>query len=113
MRCVGRCKDLVVHGGQKISALEVQTLLMACPGVADADVVGRPDPQLAERLCACVVAAPGTAPTLAQLMDYLRSQRHLAVYKLPEHLRRLPALPRNPVGKVLKRDLRDLLRAAT
>ena len=44
-------------------------------------------------------------------MDYLRSRRHLAVYKLPEHLRRLAALPRKPVGKVLKRDLRDLLGA--
>lgn len=58
-----------------------------------------------------MVAAPGHTPTLAQWVDYLRSQRHLAVYKLPEHLRLLPALPRNPVGKVLKRDLRDLLRA--
>ena len=55
MRYVGHCKDLVVRGGQKISALEVATLLMACPGVAgvaDVEVVGRPDPQLGERLCA-------------------------------------------------------------
>ena len=57
-------------------------------------VVGQPIPQLGERLCACVVAAPGHTPTLAQWVDYLRSQRQLAVYKLPEHLRLLPALPR-------------------
>ncbi len=118
-RFVGRFKDIVVRGGQKISALELETLLMACPGVADvadvADVavVGQPDAELGERLRACVVAAPGSTPTLAQLVDYLRNQCHVAVYKLPEHLLRLPALPRNPVGKVLKRDLRDLLRAPT
>lgn len=44
MRYVGHCKDLVVRGGQKISALEVATPLMACPGVADVAVVGQPDP---------------------------------------------------------------------
>ena len=58
-----------------------------------------------------MVAAPGHTLTPAQLVDYLHRQRHLAVYKLPEHLRRLAALPRKPVGKVLKRDLRDLLGA--
>ena len=110
-RYVGRCKDIVVRGGQKISALEVETLLMACPGVADVAVVGQPDAELGERLCACVVATPDSTPTLAQLVDYLRNQCHVAVYKLPEHLLLLPALPRNPVGKVLKRDLRDLLKA--
>lgn len=107
-RYVGRCKDIIVRGGQKISALEVETLLLACPGVADVAVVGQADAQLGERLCACVVAAPSHTPTLAQLVEYLRSQCHVAVYKLPEHLLLLPALPRNPVGKVLKRDLRDL-----
>lgn len=110
-RYVGRCKDIVVRGGQKISALELETLLMACPGVADVAVVGQADVRLGERLCACVVAAPGAAPTLAHVVDYLRDQCQVAVYKLPEHLLLLPALPRNPVGKVLKRNLRDLLEA--
>ena len=105
-RFVGRCKDIVVRGGMKISALEVEALLMACPGVQDAAVIGLPDTTLGERVCACVVAAPGAGLTLAHLVAYLRDERQVAVYKLPEHLALLPALPRNPVGKVLKRELR-------
>jgi acyl-CoA synthetase (AMP-forming)/AMP-acid ligase II len=108
-RFVGRCKDIVVRGGMKISALEVEALLMACPGVQDAAVIGLPDATLGERVCACVVAAPGVALTLAHLVAFLRDERRVAVYKLPEHLMLLPALPRNPVGKVLKRELRARL----
>ena len=108
-RYVGRCKDIVVRGGLKISALEVETLLLACPGVADVAVVGQPDATLGERVCACAVAVPGHQLTLAQLVDHLRQHCQVAVYKWPEHLLLLPALPRNPVGKVLKRDLRQLL----
>ncbi len=105
-RFVGRSKDIVVRGGMKISALEVEQLLMACPGVQDAVVIGQPDDVLGERVCACVVAAPGAEVTLAALVAFLRDERQVAVYKLPEHLMLLPALPRNPVGKVLKRELR-------
>lgn len=106
-RFVGRCKDIVVRGGMKISAVEVEMLLLACPGVQDAAVIGMPDAVLGERVCACVVPAPGMEPTLDQLVAYLRDERQVAVYKLPEHLILLPALPRNPVGKVLKRELRE------
>jgi acyl-CoA synthetase (AMP-forming)/AMP-acid ligase II len=105
-RFVGRSKDIVVRGGMKISALEVELLLMACPGVQDAVVIGQPDATLGERVCACVVAAPGAEVTLQTLVAFLRDERQVAVYKLPEHLMLLPALPRNPVGKVLKRELR-------
>ena len=105
-RFVGRCKDIVVRGGMKISALELEALLMACPGVQDAAVIGVPDETLGERVCACVVAAPGAGLTLPHLVAFLRDERQVAVYKLPEQLLLLPALPRNPVGKVLKRELR-------
>ena len=108
LRFVGRCKDIVVRGGMKISAVELETLLLACPGVRDAAVIGLPDPVLGERVCACVVAAPGAALALPQLVAWLRDERHVAQYKLPEHLWLLEALPRNPVGKVLKRELREL-----
>ncbi len=108
-RFVGRCKDIVVRGGMKISALEVELLLLACPGVQDAAVVGINDATLGERVCACVVAQPGAAVSLAGLVAYLRDECRVAVYKLPEHLLLLPALPRNPVGKVLKNELRARL----
>jgi acyl-CoA synthetase (AMP-forming)/AMP-acid ligase II len=109
---VGRCKDIVVRGGMKISEVEIETLLLAFPGVRDAAVVGAPDPVLGERVCACVVPAPEAEITLPALVRWLRDDRHVAVYKLPERLLLLDALPRNPVGKVLKRELRARLAAA-
>jgi acyl-CoA synthetase (AMP-forming)/AMP-acid ligase II len=105
-RYVGRSKDLVIRGGVNISSEEIENLLIACPGVRDAAVVAVPDATLGERLCACIVAAEGQSVTLDSLGAWLREEKRVAVYKLPEYLLLLPALPRNPVGKVLKRDLR-------
>jgi acyl-CoA synthetase (AMP-forming)/AMP-acid ligase II len=106
-RYVGRSKDLVIRGGVNISSEEIENLLMACPGVREAAVVGVPDATLGERVCACVVAAEGTHITLVDITTYLRDHKRVAVYKLPELLLLLPALPRNPVGKILKRELRN------
>lgn len=106
-RFVGRCKDIVVRGGMKISAEEVEALLLGHPDVADAAVVAAPDDALGEKVCACIVPRTGRQPSLQDLVHHLRESCHLAPYKLPEHLLVLPALPRNPVGKVLKRDLRE------
>ena len=105
-RYVGRSKDLVIRGGVNISSEEIENLLMACPGVRDAAVVAVPDATLGEKLCACVVVAEGVEVTLESLGKYLRDDKRIAVYKLPEYLMLLPALPRNPVGKILKRELR-------
>jgi acyl-CoA synthetase (AMP-forming)/AMP-acid ligase II len=111
-RYVGRSKDLVIRGGVNISSEEVENLLLGCPGVREAAVVGVPDAVLGEKLCACVVAADEREPpTLPALVAHLREQRKVAIYKLPEYLLLLPALPRNPVGKILKRELRERARA--
>jgi acyl-CoA synthetase (AMP-forming)/AMP-acid ligase II len=106
-RYVGRSKDLVIRGGVNISSEEIENLLLGCPGVAEAAVVGVPDDTLGERVCACVVARPGESVSLDAINAFLREQRHIAVFKLPERLLLLDALPRNPVGKLLKRDLRE------
>jgi acyl-CoA synthetase (AMP-forming)/AMP-acid ligase II len=106
-RYVGRSKDLVIRGGVNISSEEVENLLMACPGVREAAVVGVPDAVLGEKICACVVPAEGSEVTLAQITGFLREHKRIAVYKLPEYLLLIDALPRNPVGKILKRELRQ------
>lgn len=111
-RYVGRSKDLVIRGGVNISSEEIESLLLACPGVREAAVVGVPDEVLGERLCACVVSADPAVPvTLAGIANFLREQKRVAVYKLPEYLLPLAELPRNPVGKILKRELRLRARA--
>jgi len=72
-------------------------------------VVAYPDEVLGERACAVVVTRPGQTVTLAEIIAYLR-ELGIATFKLPERLEIRAELPRNPLGKILKRDLRDELR---
>ena len=110
-RYVGRSKDLVIRGGMNISSEEIEGLLAACPGVQEVAVVGVPDRILGEKLCACVVSATGQTVSLGDLVEFLRDQKRVAAYKLPEYVLQIDALPRNPVGKILKRELREQARA--
>jgi acyl-CoA synthetase (AMP-forming)/AMP-acid ligase II len=110
LRYVDRAKDLVIRGGMNISPAEMEGLIIAHPAVAEVAVVGVPDPVLTERVCAVVVLSGELS--LESLTDFLREQR-VASYKLPERLEVVDALPRNPVGKVLKRELRQLVEAST
>lgn len=110
LRYVDRSKDMVIRGGMNIAPAELETLIAAHPAVAEVAVVGYPDDVLGEKVCAAIALKPGASMALEDLTDYLRAQE-IATYKLPERLWVLDALPRNPVGKVLKRQLRDELRA--
>jgi len=111
LRYVGRARDIIVRGGMNISPAELEDLLGEHPAVAEVAVVGMPDELLGERTAAVVVLTPGAdPPTLDELVALLR-ERMIASYKLPERLEVVDALPRNPVGKVLKRELREWLRA--
>jgi acyl-CoA synthetase len=107
---VDRSKDMVVRGGMKISAAELEGFISGHPAVFDVAVVGYPDEVLGERACAVVVPRPGATVTLAEITGYLRGLG-IATFKLPERLEIRDELPRNPLGKILKRDLRDQLRA--
>ncbi len=95
---VGRLKELVNRGGLHVSPAEVETAVRLHPGVADSAVVATPDPVLGEAVCACVVAAAGGAPTLAELRDFLAPV--LARHKLPDELCLVEAIPRTKIGKV-------------
>jgi acyl-CoA synthetase (AMP-forming)/AMP-acid ligase II len=101
----GRLKDIIIRKGENISAKEIEDLLFAHPSVADAAVVGLPDPKSGERACAVLVCKPGLTITFDEMMSYLRDAR-LSAHKIPEQLEIVEALPRNPSGKVLKKDLR-------
>ena len=108
-RFVGRLKDVIIRGGMNISSEEIEGHLIGHPAVADAAVVGAPDPNLGERLCAFVVFKPGQSADLGDINRFLTGDKHVAVYKQIERLEVIDVLPRNPVGKVLKRELRQSL----
>ncbi|MBI1735184.1 MAG: AMP-binding protein [Candidatus Rokubacteria bacterium] len=106
----GRKKDLINRGGEKISAEEVENLVLAHPAVLHVAVVAMPDPVLGERACAFVVPRPGSTLTLADLTRFLIEDRRVAKYKVPERLELRDQLPATAVGKISKRDLREELR---
>jgi len=104
-----RIKDMIVTGGENVYPAEVENVLAAHPGVVDAAVIGVPDDRWGETVKAIVVRAPGAdgddAGLCADIVDHVR--RHLAHYKCPTSIDFVEALPRNPSGKVLKRELRS------
>ncbi|WP_367336842.1 class I adenylate-forming enzyme family protein [Phycicoccus sp.] len=102
---VDRAKDLIIRGGMNIAPAEVEGLIAGHPAVAEVAVFGVPDEVLGERVAAVVSLKPEQSLDLDGLGEFLR-EKQVAHYKFPERLEVVPALPRNPVGKVLKRDLR-------
>jgi acyl-CoA synthetase (AMP-forming)/AMP-acid ligase II len=105
VRITGRLKDVIIRKGENISAKEIEDLLFTHPDVADVAVVGLPDEERGERVCAVVVGRDAAPPLeFAAMVAFLRDGGLMA-QKLPEQLERVDVLPRNPTGKVLKRDL--------
>ncbi|MGW3095553.1 class I adenylate-forming enzyme family protein [Streptomyces sp. NPDC001102] len=104
----GRLKDVIIRKGENISAKEIEDLLAAHPAVGDVAVIGLPDAERGERVCAVVEQPAGTAElTLDAVTAYLRAEG-LSVHKLPEQLELVDALPRNDtLRKVLKYKLRE------
>lgn len=101
----GRLKDIIIRKGENISAKEIEDLLFAHPSVADAAVIGLPDDKSGERACAVIVCKPDMTITFEDIVSFLK-RAQLSVHKIPEQLEIVSALPRNPSGKVLKKDLR-------
>jgi len=104
---VGRSKEIIIRGGQNISPAEVESLVESHPAVREAACAAYADERLGERVCAVVALHPDQSLTLDELTAYLK-EKDLAVYKLPERLRTIEALPRNPLGKVLRRELTEV-----
>ncbi|MFD5429214.1 acyl-CoA synthetase [Streptomyces sp. NPDC127084] len=106
VRIVGRkATDLIKSGGYKIGAGEIENALLDHPDVREVAVTGEPDPDLGERVVAWVVAAdPERPPSAEALADHVAAQ--LAPHKRPRTVRYLESLPRNDMGKIMKRALR-------
>jgi 2,3-dihydroxybenzoate-AMP ligase len=106
----GRRKDQINRGGEKISCDEIENLIFAHPAVKSVVLVAMPDPVFGEKACACVIPKPGATLLFAELTAFLRAQR-IASFKLPERLELMDEFPVSPVGKILKRQLRDMIAA--
>ncbi|MFM2055666.1 MAG: hypothetical protein RLY71_51 [Pseudomonadota bacterium] len=104
----GRKKDLINRGGEKISCEEVENLIFKHPKVQQVALVAMPDAVFGEKACAFVVCKPGEPLGFAELINFLKAER-IASFKLPERLETVDHLPTSLVGKILKRQLRDLI----
>jgi fatty-acyl-CoA synthase len=102
----GRDDDMIVSGGENLFPGEVEELLITHPAIEEASVIGVDDPEFGKRLAAFVVLRSGESVTPDDVRDYVKS--NLARYKVPRDVRFLDELPRNPTGKILKRELREL-----
>jgi 2,3-dihydroxybenzoate---[aryl-carrier protein] ligase len=100
----GRKKDLINRGGEKISAEEIENLILGHPSVQNVACVAMPDPLLGERMCACVLLKTGRSLTFEELVAFLQNEE-IARHKLPERLEIFDEFPLSPIGKVSKKDL--------
>jgi fatty-acyl-CoA synthase len=102
---VDRKKDVVKSGGENVSTVEVESLIFNHPKVADATIVGLPHPRWIEAVTAFVVPKPGESITEEEIIQFCK--QNLAGYKVPKKVVVLDEIPKNPSGKVLKKDIRN------
>ena len=106
-RILGRQSvDIIKTGGYKVSALEIETVLLSHPAISECAVVSIPDEEWGESVCVAAVLKKNASLTLQQLRDWAKER--LAIYKIPTHLLCVQELPRNVLGKVTKPDLKKL-----
>ena len=104
----GRKKDMINRGGEKIDCAEVENAILQHPAVQSASLVAMPDRDYGERACAFVQLKQGQTLSFDELIAFLK-RGHMARFKLPERLEVLDVFPTSPVGKVLKRELREMI----
>jgi len=100
-----RVKDMIVSGGENIYPAEVENALMSHPAIADTAVIGVPDDKWGEAVKGMVVLKPGTSATADEIIAFTKTR--IASYKTPKSIDFIQALPRNPSGKILRRELRE------
>jgi non-ribosomal peptide synthetase component E (peptide arylation enzyme) len=104
----GRLKEVIVRNGENLSIREIEDILLQHPALVDAAVVGVPDDRTGERVCAAVVVRDGASVDLDAIRDFC-AERSLMRQKLPEQLAVIDRIPRNPMGKVVRPELRELV----
>jgi long-chain acyl-CoA synthetase len=104
---VDRLKDMIIRGGYNVYPREVEEILYTMPGVREASVIGIPDPVRGEEVCACLSVDGNAGIAEAAVIAYCKKQ--LGAYKYPRIVLFFDSLPKNPTGKILKRQLREIV----
>jgi long-chain acyl-CoA synthetase len=99
-----RLKDMIIRGGENIYPAQLENILYRFPGVAEAAIVGTPDPVYGEKIIAFVVASPGVTLSEQEIINFMKTET--SSFKVPSKIHLVEALPKTPVGKILKRELR-------
>jgi len=102
---VDRVKDMIIRGGENIYPAELEDIIYRFPGVAEAAIVGTPDPTYGEDIVAFIVASPGATLSGQEIADFMKKET--SSFKVPKKIHIIDALPKTPVGKILKRELRE------
>ena len=104
---VDRKKDIIIRGGLNVYPRDIEEVLFEHPAIAEAAVIGRPDPEYGEEVIAFVVLRPGVNAAAEEILAFCRER--LAKYKTPKEIYFIASLPKSGVGKVVRRELRDKL----
>jgi acyl-CoA synthetase (AMP-forming)/AMP-acid ligase II len=103
LHILDRMKDVIITGGENVYSVEVETVLLDHPDIADVAVIGVPDEKWGERVTAIIVTKPDASVDFEALTEHCRS--HLGGFKIPRDFRQVDALPKSALGKTLKRAL--------
>ena len=104
---VDRLKDMIIRGGYNVYPREIEEILYTMNGVREAAVIGIPDPVRGEEVCACISVDPSVGITEESVIAYCKQR--LGAYKYPRKVIFFDSLPKNPTGKIVKRDLREIV----
>jgi len=104
-KITGRLKDMIIRGGENIYPKEIEEFIYTYEKVKDVQVIGVPDEQLGEEICACVVPKEGVELTEEEVKDYVRA--HMAKHKVPRYVDICDGFPMNAAGKILKYKMRE------
>ena len=106
---VGRKDDIIIRGGENIAPAEIEAVLHAHPAIDEAAIIGAPDEDFGQKIVAFVALKPGQSATADDVSDFCKER--LASFKKPEEINFIDELPKNPLGKVLKKELKALYEA--
>ncbi|MDR3090704.1 MAG: AMP-binding protein [Clostridiales bacterium] len=104
-KITGRIKDMIIRGGENIYPKEIEEFLYTHPKIRDVQVIGAPDEQYGEEICACVILKTGESLTEDEVKEFVRS--HMAKHKVPKYVQFLDEFPMNAAGKILKYKMRE------